>query len=53
MEKIKIFIEKIKIFIEKIKICIEKIIKMGLGISRMNAESQWNPVYNAFHQTFG
>ena len=24
--------------------------KVGLGISRTNADSQWNPVYNAFHQ---
>ena len=23
--------------------------KVGLGISRTNADSQWNPVYNAFH----
>jgi len=27
-------------------------IKMGLGISRTNADSQWNPVYNAFHRIF-
>jgi len=26
--------------------------KVGLGISRTNADSQWNPVYNAFHQNF-
>ena len=25
-------------------------IKVGLGISRTNADSQWNPVYNAFHR---
>ena len=27
--------------------------KVGLGISRTNADSQWNPVYNAFHRVFG
>ena len=27
-------------------------IKVGLGISRTNADSQWNPVYNAFHRNF-
>ena len=27
-------------------------IKVGLGISRTNADSQWNPVYNAFHPNF-
>jgi len=26
--------------------------KVGLGISRTNADSQWNPVYNAFHRNF-
>jgi len=26
--------------------------KVGLGISRTNADSQWNPVYNAFHRFF-
>jgi len=26
---------------------------LGLGISRRNAESQWNPVYNVFWQTCG
>jgi len=25
------------------------VLKVGLGISRTNADSQWNPVYNAFH----
>jgi len=25
-------------------------LKVGLGISRTNADSQWNPVYNAFHR---
>jgi len=25
-------------------------LEVGLGISRMNADSQWNPVYNAFHR---
>ena len=25
---------------------------MGLGNSRTNAGSQWNPVYNAFHRNF-
>jgi len=23
---------------------------VGLGISRTNVDSQWNPVYNVFHQ---
>jgi len=27
-------------------------LKVGLGISRTNADSQWNPVYNAFHRNF-
>jgi len=27
-------------------------IKVGLGISRTNGDSQWNPVYNAFHRIF-
>jgi len=27
-------------------------IKVGLGISRTNAHSHWNPVYNAFHRFF-
>jgi len=27
-------------------------LKVGLGISRTNADSQWNPVYNAFHRIF-
>ena len=27
-------------------------LKVGLGISQMNADSQWNPVYNAFHRIF-
>jgi len=26
--------------------------KVGLSISRTNADPQWNPVYNAFHQFF-
>ena len=26
------------------------VLKVGLGISRTNADSQWNPVYNAFHR---
>jgi len=26
--------------------------KVGLGISQTNADSQWNPVYNAFHRFF-
>ena len=26
---------------------------MGLGISRTNAYSQWNPVFNAFYRIFG
>ena len=26
--------------------------KVGLGISRTNADSQWNPVYNVFHRNF-
>jgi len=28
-------------------------IKVGLGITRTNTDSQWNPVYNAFHRIFG
>jgi len=27
-------------------------IKVGLGISQTNVDSQWNPVNNAFHQFF-
>jgi len=27
-------------------------LKVGFGISRTNADSQWNPVYNAFHRIF-
>jgi len=27
-------------------------LKVGLGISRTNADSQWSPVYNAFHRNF-
>jgi len=27
-------------------------LKLGLGVSRTNADSQWNPVYNAFHRFF-
>jgi len=27
-------------------------LKVGLSISRTNADSQWNPVYNAFHRIF-
>jgi len=27
--------------------------KVRLGISRTNADSQWNPVYNAFHRFLG
>ena len=26
--------------------------KVGLGIFRTNADSQWNPVYNVFHRNF-
>jgi len=26
---------------------------VGLGNCRTNADSQWNPVYNAFHRIFG
>jgi len=29
-----------------------KTLKMGLGICRTNADSQWNPVYNVFHRIF-
>jgi len=29
------------------------IFKVGLGISRTNADSQWNPVYNIFQRNFG
>jgi len=31
---------------------IEQTLKVGLGISQTNADSQWNPVYNAFHRIF-
>ena len=27
-------------------------LKVGLGISRTNADSQWNPIYNVFHRKF-
>ena len=27
-------------------------LKVGLGISRTNVDSRWNPVYNAFHRFF-
>ena len=27
-------------------------LKVWLGISRTNADSQWNPVYNVFHRNF-
>jgi len=27
-------------------------LKMGLGISRTNADSQWNSVYNTFYRIF-
>jgi len=27
-------------------------IKVGLGIFRTNVDSEWNPVYNAFHRNF-
>jgi len=27
-------------------------LKVGLGISRTNADSQWNTVYNVFHRSF-
>jgi len=27
-------------------------LKVGLGVSRTNADSQWNPVYNVFHRNF-
>ena len=27
-------------------------LEVGLGITRTNADSQWNPVYNAFHRFF-
>ena len=30
----------------------KKSLKAGLGISRTNADSQWNSVYNAFHRNF-
>ena len=30
--------------------CIYMLLKVGLGISRTNADSQWNPVYNVFHR---
>ena len=27
-------------------------VNVGLGISRTNVDSQWNPVYNVFHRIF-
>jgi len=30
----------------------DRSIKVGLRISRTNADSHWNPVYNAFHRFF-
>ena len=27
-------------------------LEVGLGISRTNTDSQWNPVYNEFHRFF-
>ena len=32
------------------QLVIKQGIKVGLGISRANADSQWNPVYKAFHR---
>jgi len=32
--------------------CLICTIQVGLGISRTNADSQWNPVYNVFHRNF-
>ena len=29
-----------------------KLLMVGLGISRTNADSRWNPVYNVFHRNF-
>ena len=31
---------------------VKSLFKVGLGISRTNADSQWNQVYNAFHRIF-
>jgi len=31
---------------------LEIFIKVGLGTSRTNADSQWNPVYFVFHRNF-
>ena len=32
--------------------CLICTVKVGLDISRTNADSQWNPVYNVFHRIF-
>ena len=32
--------------------CMTWLIKVGLGIARTNADSQWNPVYNALNRIF-
>jgi len=39
------------ILIDLFGICLY-MFKVGLGISRTNADSHWNPVYNAFHRFF-
>ena len=36
----------------QLRIVLFWLIKVGLGIPRTNADSQWNPVYNAFHRIF-
>ena len=35
---------------QKLTLLLFNDVKVGLGISRTNADSQWNPVYNAFHR---
>ena len=37
---------------QKLTLLVFSDVKVGLGISRTNADSQWNPVYNAFHRIF-
>ena len=38
--------------IEWMQVTIILWMKVGFGISRTNADSQWNPVYNTFHRIF-
>jgi len=42
--------QKPKLRMQKLTLLLFNDVKVGLGISRTNADSQWNPVYNAFHR---